>query len=155
MSAFSTMRPVIRFLASALLFAAIHDTSCAALVQGITKARAEAELGVVIRRVSTGTEDAGISIELAPTNKLAGFRFVQMDIYFETRTPGDQARYPRRLTSATLHPNVATNEKVRVFFAVAPQYLDRTAITIGLDRSVTPGPDGYMIWLDPKDFPSP
>jgi hypothetical protein len=149
------MKPLDRVLALAGLFGIIHGTCCAGVVQGMTKARAEAELGVVIRRESTGAEDAGIAIEFAPTNKLAGFLFVEMDIYFEIQAPGEQVRNPRRLTSATLQPNVGTKEQLRVFFTVNPQYLDRTAITIRVDRSVSAGPDGYMIWLDPKDFSSP
>jgi hypothetical protein len=152
---FDTMRPIIHFLASALLLASVHYTCQAAVVEGKTRARAEAELGIVIKRVSTGTQDAGISIELSRTNKLAGFRWVQLDIYFAPVPLGEQVRYPRRLASANLQPVEESKEKVRFFFSVDPQYLDRTAITFGVDRSVAGGPDGYMIWLDPKDFPSP
>jgi len=148
-------------LFSGLFFTVIGETcSASIMLEGMTKARAEKDMGIVIKREFLGlggvTNEAGISIEFAPKGKLERFIFVTLDIYLERPNPNERP-YPhyRRLTSVTLKPVVQTKDRVRVFFSVDPQFLDRTDILIHVDSSGASGPDGYSISLDPNDFPPP
>jgi hypothetical protein len=137
-------------------------SACHALIMlhGLSKAQAEKEFGIVMKREYTGsgpaTNDAAISIEFARRGKLENFLSVNLDVYSEL--PENQPQGPtkyRRLVSATLEPLGGTPEKVRVFFTVDPEYLNRTIISIRVKRNNSTDPDGYTIQLDPRDFPAP
>jgi hypothetical protein len=143
------------------LCAACEKSFAVLVIEGLTKARAESELGVVMNREFIGsigsvTNEAGISLEFAPKGKLEGFLFVTLEVYLELPTESDHgsAKY-RRLTSVTLKPVIQTEEKVRVFFAVDSEYLDRTIVTIRVRSPGGTSSDGYNIRLDGKDFPPP
>ncbi|HYG33447.1 MAG TPA: hypothetical protein VEC99_01605 [Clostridia bacterium] len=154
------MKCIIQLLLLGILLLAFHETACAAqLLEVLGKERAESELGLVIKREFLGfgsdTNEAHISIEFAPKGKLEGFMCVTLDVYLEGPFGKDPySPHYRRLTSVTLRPVVETKEKVRVFFSIDPEYLDRTDISIRVRFEGT-GPDGYNIRLKAKDFPSP
>ena len=153
------MKRIAQLVVVTILLSAVRETCFAALMfKTLTKERAEKELGVVMKREFLGsgsvTNEAGISAEFAPKAKLEGFLFVALDVYSELPVEGEDRR---RLTSATLQPVIQTKEKVRVFFAVDPQYLNRTELTIRV-RADNTNPfslNGYRIRLNPSDFPSP
>jgi hypothetical protein len=155
------MRNIVLVLVSGLILTVVSETCCAAIwLEGMTKDRAEKELGVVIKREFLGlggvTNEAGLCIEFAPKDKLERFMFVTLDIYLERPNPNEHPiTHYRRLTSVTLKPVVQTKEKIRVFFSVDPQFLDNADISIRVDSSGKSGPDGYSISLHSKDFPAP
>jgi hypothetical protein len=140
-----------------------NATGFAAMVtQGMTKERAEKELGILFKGEFFGisaTNEVGISIEFAPKDKLEAFQFATLDIYLE----GPPQRLPgpvqfRRLTSVILHPRIQTKEKVALFFTVDPEYLDKTQVTLRVHVTQPPSPgsyDGYSIRFDSKEFPKP
>ena len=156
------MKRITQLLAVLAALSVASETCSAVLIlEGITKERAERELGIVMKRELIGTigsvtNEAGISVEFAPKGRLQGFLFVALDVYSELPTNNEHgsAEY-RRLTSVTLLPLTQTQGKVRVFFAVDQEYLDKTDVIIRVHSSGGTDPNGYTIRLSRKDFPPP
>jgi hypothetical protein len=153
------MKRIAQLTIVAVLLSAFNESCFAApLIRRMTKQRAEKELGVVMKRAFLGfgsvTNEAGISIEFAPKGRLEGFLFVTLDVYSELPAENE---YGLGVASVTLQPVIQTEEKVRVFFTVDPQYLNRTEITIRVrsdDRDVL-SLKGYGIRFNSADFPRP
>jgi hypothetical protein len=148
------MNRITQALIVVIVLCAVYENSSAMLVlEGMSKQAAEKELGLVMRRERIGTvgsvtNSAGISIEFLSKGELEGLIEVGLYVYSERPT--------RLLTSTTLHPITQTNGKVKMFFVVDEDYLDRTELMIHLRRSRgSPRSDGYSISLSPKDFPPP
>jgi hypothetical protein len=129
---------------------------CPAVINlaGLSKQRAEAELGVVIRseRITpnySDTKELGISVEFVPKADLEDFLFAQLDVYSDAL--GHVGR--QRVCSVTLMPLVQTKEKVRFFFVVHRTYINGTEICLRVHARDPQSWDGYIILLNSKDFP--
>jgi hypothetical protein len=143
-----------------LLFAATPLCHALIMFQGLDKARAEKELGIVIKReylgIGSATNEAGIAMEFPRRGKLENYISVHLNVYSEW--PKDQPSGPlknRRLISATLRPVSETSEKVQVYFTVDADCVGRTEISITVKGATPENFDGYSIRLNAKDFPPP
>ena len=154
------MRRIARVTLMAVLLSAVCVKCFAAIaIEGMTKERAEKELGIVMKREFLGvfaTNEVGISIEFPLNVSLKEFQFATLNIYLEwpTERQHGPVQY-RRLTSVTLQPRIQTKEMVALFFTVDPEYLDKTEVTLRVRATGSAAPDGYSIRLKTKDFPSP
>ncbi len=154
------MKAVIgTFAALALFLCGAYD--CSALIQlaGLSKQKAEAELGVVIRSEPitpnySNTKELGISVEFVPKSALEDFLFAELDVYSNALEPQWDGHVGRqKVCSVTLSPLVQTKEKVRLFFTVHRTYVNGTEISLRVHARDPRSPDGYIIRLDSKDFP--
>ena len=153
------MKRIIQaFLFTVLLLLAARNSLALLIMKPMHRAEAERFLGVVLKReylgIGPATNEAGISIEFAPKDELENFLSIELHIYQELPAEEPNGVHYRRLAVATLKPLVQTQEKVRAFFSVDPEYLERTEIVIRVRNSDPAGCDGYMIRLD-RAFPIP
>ena len=123
-----------------LLFAASSQCFAARIITGVSKNRAENELGVKIKSELCADGRIGVRLEFMPLGNLERFHHAELDISSEGR----------RLLSATLKPLIQTETQVVLYFSADPSYVKMTTLTVIVRRKTRWDPDGYSFAI--KDF---